>query len=58
MTEIPTGRPADADLVAFLDGELPPAQAQWVESWLARDAELRMRRDVLAQDGGAITDAF
>jgi anti-sigma factor RsiW len=58
MTETPTGRPADADLGAFLDGELPPAQAQWVESWLARDAELRRRRDVLAQDGGAITDAF
>ena len=58
MTEMPTGRPADADLVAFLDGELPPAQAQWVESWLARDTELRRRRDVLLQNRGAIIDAF
>ena len=58
MTEMPTGRPADADLVAFLDGELAPAQAQWVESWLARDTELRRRRDVLLQNRGAIIDAF
>jgi anti-sigma factor RsiW len=58
MTETPTRRPADADLGAFLDGELSPAQAQWVVSWLSRDAELRRRRDLLAQESGAVKDAF
>jgi anti-sigma factor RsiW len=58
MTETPTGRPGDADLVAFLDGKLSPAQRHWMESWLARDAELRRRRDLLAQDDDAIKDAF
>ena len=59
MTEIPTGRPADSDLVAFLDGELSPAQAQWVEIWLTRDVELRQRLDLLGRGSAApIQDAF
>ncbi|MBW0001970.1 MAG: anti-sigma factor [Hyphomicrobiales bacterium] len=58
MTELPTGRPADADLVALLDGELSPAQAQWVESWLSRDTELRRRRDLLAHDSDELKGAF
>ncbi|MBV9560261.1 MAG: anti-sigma factor [Bradyrhizobium sp.] len=59
MSETPTGRPADADLVAFLDGELSPAQAQWVEVWLAHDSALRQRLDVFAQVGTvSIKEAF
>ncbi len=58
MTETPTARPVDADLVAFLDGELSPGQAQWVEGWLSRDAELRRRRALLALESGAMKQAF
>jgi len=59
MTTSSAGRPTDADLVAFLDRELSPVQVQWVESWLARDAALRRRLDLLGRVGGGhVKEAF
>ncbi len=58
MIEAPNGRPTDADLVGFLDGELRTLQARWVASWLARDEELQQRLNLLAQGNGALRGAF
>jgi anti-sigma factor RsiW len=55
---IPTGRPTDADLVAFLDGELECARAEWMASWLSRDSELRQRLTLLAGGGGTLRESF
>jgi anti-sigma factor RsiW len=54
----PTDRPADVDLVAFLDGELAAGRAEWLASWLARDGELRQRLTLLEPGRGTLHEAF
>jgi anti-sigma factor RsiW len=39
----PARQPADGDLHAYLDGELPPSDMAAVEEWLARDPEAAER---------------
>jgi anti-sigma factor RsiW len=51
-------RPSDADLVALLDGELAAEKVAWLESWLARDEELRGRHALLASGGRHFGEAF
>jgi anti-sigma factor RsiW len=53
-----TERPSDADLVAYLDGELAADRLAWMEGWLARDAELGARHDLLASGGRRFGEAF
>jgi anti-sigma factor RsiW len=58
MEAPPSGRPTDADLIAFLDGELAAERRDWMSSWLARDNELRARSTLLASGERPFRDAF
>lgn len=49
---------ADEELVAYLDGELPPEQAKAVAQVLRDDPALRARLDDLTIDTGAVKAAF
>ena len=51
-------RPTDADLVAYLDGELGADQRAWMADWLARDSELRNRLLLLQSGGRPFRQAF
>src|SRR5262249_46320661 len=46
------------DLVAYVDGELPAAEAREIESWLAGDAEARERRRHLQEDALVLRGLF
>ncbi|WP_299390788.1 anti-sigma factor [Pelagibius sp.] len=48
----------DEELVAFLDGELPPEQAKAVEQALRDDPALRARLDALTIDTDTVKSAF
>src|SRR2546427_8322661 len=48
----------DADLNAYVDGELAPARAQEVEQAMARDAALSSRVAELRQQNAAMREAF
>jgi anti-sigma factor RsiW len=58
MVADPARRPTDADLVAFLDGELTAGERVAIESWLARDEALQVRRSLLAKGGRRFDAAF
>ncbi|MFI5012791.1 MAG: anti-sigma factor [Hyphomicrobiales bacterium] len=59
MTETaPTGRPTDADLVAYLDGQSAADRRAWIAGWLARDGGLRERLTLLAGGGRPFAEAF
>jgi anti-sigma factor RsiW len=58
MATAPTGRPTDTDLVAHIDGELPVEKVEWMENWLARDAELRERLALLSRGARPFAEAF
>ncbi len=49
---------SDEQLSAWLDGELPPAQAAAVEAWIAEHPEARARVDAWAADRDALRTAF
>ena len=49
---------SDEDLVAYLDGELEPAQQQGIEAQLATDPDLRARMDALSIDTAELRAAF
>jgi anti-sigma factor RsiW len=49
---------AEADLVAYLDGELTPAERREVEAWLAADPAARDRLLQLAQTDALVRRAF
>jgi anti-sigma factor RsiW len=51
-------RPTDADLVAYLDGELRADQRGWMTAWLARDHELQNRLLLLQSGGRPFRQAF
>src|SRR5262245_57603188 len=46
------------DLVAYVDGELPAAEARDIETWLAGDAEARELRRHLQEDALALRGLF
>src|SRR5262249_30064480 len=46
------------DLVAYVDGELPAAEAREIETWLGGDAEARERRRHLQEDALALRGLF
>lgn len=50
--------PSDADLVAFLDGELTPAESTRLCQTLATDSKLKSRLDHLMAGGRAFRDGF
>ncbi|SEF12644.1 Transmembrane transcriptional regulator (anti-sigma factor RsiW) [Rhizobiales bacterium GAS191] len=56
--EAPEGRPADADLVAYFDGELTADHRAWIASWVARDEQFQTRLVVFANGGRPFHKAF
>jgi len=59
MTErAPFGRLVDADLVAYIDGQLVGERRDWVASQLAGDGELQARLTLLASGGRPFREAF
>jgi len=58
MEAPPSGRPTDADLCAYLDGELAAEHREWMTSWLARDSELQSRLTLLASAERRFREAF
>ena len=56
--ETAKGRPTDAELVAYLDGELEADQRAWVANWLAQDGELRNRLLLLESGARSFREAF
>jgi anti-sigma factor RsiW len=52
------GRPSDADLVAYLDGELPSELREWIASQLAADQGLSARLALLANGARQFREAF
>ncbi len=49
---------SDEALVAYLDGELDPAERRHVEAWLDSDPEVRERMNALAQSADLVRDAY
>jgi len=59
MTQLPpASRPADADLVAYLDEELTAERRAEIARWLDRDTELQQRLTVLANGARSFREAF
>lgn len=54
----PENSPSDAQLSAYLDGELDEATSAWIEQLAAGDPELRQRIDELAAVDAKLADAF
>jgi len=50
--------PSDADLVAYLDGELPSERRQWIASQLGSDHALSARLALLASGARPFREAF
>jgi anti-sigma factor RsiW len=55
---VDSGRPGDDVLVAYLDGELDPAERGLLEARLGADAALKARLDALARGERPFADAF
>jgi anti-sigma factor RsiW len=51
-------RPTNAELVAYLDGELTPDRRVLIASWIAQDRELQARLALLASGGRIFRQAF
>jgi anti-sigma factor RsiW len=52
------GRPSDADLVAFLDSELPSSVHRRVSHWIATDHKVQQRLILLAGGSRPFKDAY
>ena len=49
---------SDEALIAYLDGELDPAEQHHVEAWLDADPAVRERMNALAQSADLVRDAY